>query len=101
MGPGEWIALAGLILFWSATLITFWIQIKIKLTELDLKIKTLETNLETHERWGREQQTKNLTKFSNIQMELKDNYKELVNKLDVLIDRFADFRVYLEKKTKD
>lgn len=97
MGYGEWIALIGLILFWVGTLVTFWIQIKIKLTELDLKIKNLDAKIDEHVRWGELEQAKNVNKFNAINSEIKDNYKDLVIKIDVLIEKFSTFQIYAEK----
>jgi len=101
MTPGEYIALIGLIMFWIITLITFWVRIKINLAELDIKIKNVDKKLDAHIAWGLGEFLKNEQKFTTIASDLKDNYKELVNKIDILIDKFADFRVYLEKKVKD
>lgn len=100
MGAAEWIALAGLVGFWLITIITFWINIKIKITELDLKITNTNQKLNEHINWGESEQIKNLKKFDHYDEEMKNNYKVLADKMDKMIENFGEFRVYCEKNFK-
>ncbi len=100
MGAGEWIALAGLIIFWLTTMITFWIKIKIKLTEVELQITNTNSRLSEHISWGEKEQIKNLQKFQHIDKDLKENQHQILSKIDTLIKDFGDFRVYSEKNFK-
>lgn len=100
MSTSEWIAIAGIALLYGSSIIGFWMNIKIKINELDIKIKALEKDLTDHVKWGEAEQQKNEMKFDGIQTEIKTNYKELGDKMDTMIEKFNTFQVYCEKNFK-
>jgi len=100
MGAAEWISLISVIVLWIGTLITVWVKIRIKLTELDMKINNNSVRLKEHITWGENQQQNNINKFDSITDEMKDNFKELSGKIDILIEKFSDFKIYYEKNFK-
>ena len=100
MTISDWIAIVGLIIVWIGSLITFWIQIKIKLAELDIRINNCKDELNAHIRWGEVIQAKNESKMHSIETENKEYNKEMNIKLDKILERLNDFMIYVEQKIK-
>ena len=97
MGAAEWITLVGLIMFWVIAAIGLWTKFKIQLTKIDLEMKTINNKIDEHIKWGQNKQLKNEDKFDNISQESKENYKDLILKIDSLIDKTTSFMIYCEK----
>lgn len=100
MTISDWIAIAGLIIVWIGSLITFWIQIKIKIAELDIRINNCKDDLMTHIRWDENIQAQNERKIHLIETENKEYNKEMNMKLDKILERLNDFMIYVEQKIK-
>lgn len=88
----------GLLVIWVSSLIGFWIKVNVKLKELDMKCDTNTVDLDKHISWGEKEQVKNQEQFRTLIQENKNDHKDLVNKLDNLIEKFGDLRVYIESK---
>ena len=100
MSIAEWIGIITIGLAYASAIIGFWLSIKIKVAELELKIKELEKRHDAHVKWGEAEQRENVSNFSKIQIEMRSSYKELADKMDIMISKFNDFQVYCEKNFK-
>ncbi len=87
MTPGEWIALSTLLLIYGTAIISFWIKIKVKIKELEIKINNQEERLNDY-----------VKDCSIITLNNKEDHKEIMVKMDILLQTFNDFRVYVEQK---
>jgi len=87
MIAGEWIALSTLLLIYGTAIISFWIKIKVKIKELDIKINNQEERLNDY-----------VKDCSIITLNNKEDHKEIMVKMDVLLQSFNNFRVYVERK---
>jgi len=88
----------GLLILWVSTLVGQVIWVNVKLKELDMKSETNKENLTKHIKWTETQQINNDTKFKELIGENKEEHRDLSIKLDNLIDKFSDLRVYIETK---
>jgi len=100
MSGGEWIALIGLVMFWTASIITFWVKIKIKLTELDIKINNNYKQFEECKTSGKLENVKLDERIDLLCEDNKLEHKDLGNKMDKLLTSFYDFKLYVEKNFK-
>jgi len=100
MSGGEWIALIGLVMFWTASVITFWVKIKIKLTELDIKINNNYKQFEECKTSGKLENAKLDERIDLLCEDNKLEHKDLGNKMDRLLAGFNDFKLYVEKNFK-
>ena len=97
MTIGEWIAIIGLALIYGSTIIGFWMKLKVKIAELEFKIKNTDNRVTDHIRWGENEQKKNIEKFGELQLLSKENFKTLSDKMDLIIEKFSKFQIYAEK----
>jgi uncharacterized coiled-coil protein SlyX len=90
----------GIILTYSSVLITAWINVRIKLKELDIRMSKLENDFNTQ--CDSQQRTIEIwnNNIREIKMDIKEHNNKLDEKLNTLISRFDDFRVDVEKRVK-
>jgi len=98
MSVGNWIALCTLLLIYGSAIVGFWINISVKLSELDMKIISTKNDLRDHINWGEKEQAKNESKFEQIVGEQKEEHKNISVKLDKLLEGLNEFKLYVEKK---
>lgn len=98
MTPELIISIISFVLIWGSSLVTLWVKTKVKLAELDLKMEQHYIEFKEHCRWGQEQQAKNEQKFEHITDEMKENHKELLLKIDYLIEKLNNLAIYVEKQ---
>jgi len=95
MSIGEIIALVGLIMANITALIisynktTSWVKVKLK--ELDMKIEANKTEYDNHVRWGEDQQNRNLDRFNMVETDNKLEHKEIMVKMDTIINQLNKF----------
>lgn len=94
------ISLVSLFLVWGSALIALWIKLNVRLAEIEIKQEQRYMEFKEHCRWGQEQQAKNENKFEHISAEVKESHKELLSKVDYLIEKLNNLAVYVEKQNK-
>lgn len=92
------VVMVGLFVTNITAIIIAWNRTQIKIKEIEVKLIHLSKNLDSHIKWGEGEQMKNMEKFVEIDKEIKTNQKEINNKLDSIIEKFDDFRVYCVEK---
>jgi len=110
------ISIISLVLLYLTGLIGFWINVKIKLNELEIKMKELklhidenENTIKSNKKWGEDTlESERKTRkeiIDNIKLEMNDmkkdnldSHKEILLKMDLFLTNFADFRVYVEQQ---
>jgi hypothetical protein len=100
MEPTLIISIVSFILIWGSSLITLWVKLKVKLAEIDLKMEQNYIEFKEHCRWGQEEQRKNELKFEKVSVEVKESNKELMFKIDYLIEKLNNLAIYVERQQK-
>ena len=97
MGIPEIIAIISLVLFWSGSLVIAWIKLNVELAEIDTKAEQRYAEFKEHCRWGQEEQKRNELKFEKSGIKMDDNHKEMLRKVDYLIEKINELSVYVER----
>jgi len=110
------ISLTSIGLLYISSLIGFWINIKIKVNEIEIKMKSIEveisenkkdillyqknnTNLIEKEKNEVDEKIKLIDKhIEKVKNENLEGHKEILNRMDIFLSNFADFRVYVEQQ---
>lgn len=97
MNTSDIISLVALTLFWIGSLLGFWIRIRIKLTELELKMNNNHKQFEQHVTDSNIEKMKINERVDGMVKENKLEHKELSIKMDRLLQGFNDFKLYVEQ----
>jgi len=100
MTIAAWIGVAALLLLYGGGMLKFWKDTNVKLRELDINIMNTNKDLEEHIERAKDQRDKIEDKFDSCFIEIRDNQKVMVSKIDGLVQNFNDFKVYVEKNFK-
>ena len=73
-------------------------NINIQIESMNKNIEMNKSNLEKHIAWGESMQYANMERFNEITVKSEKTHQLMVDKMDRLIESFADFRVYVESK---
>ena len=80
------IATIGLVLLYSTALVKIYLDVKVKLTKLDLKILNLETEFNEH---------KIISEAVNVRLEDKSTTERtaIFNKMDTMLEKIVELRI--------
>jgi len=98
MGFEEIIALISLALVYGGAIIGFWIKIRVKLTELDMKIENNKNEFDSFRLRSIEERDRIDDKIDSLLEENKQEHKEISIKQDLLLKTLNDFKIEILKK---
>jgi len=87
------IAIASLLLINITAIIISWKNTQVKLKEIDVRMENIKLDLSHHIEWGMGEQINNLKKFKEIETDNKIEHKEILVKMDVLLEKLTSFQL--------
>lgn len=90
MTTTDYITAIGILLVYSTTLIGFWINIKIKINGLEIKLKNLNLEFMEHKNWGLDAYEKQIAKRNELLSGLCDKndiqHEKINDKIEILTE---------------
>lgn len=86
MGIAEILTIIGLALVYGSALITAYINIRVKMKELDVKIINLQKEFD-------EEQIKVQKNLEKLEENNSKVYNQIMNKVDIIIEKITDVRI--------
>lgn len=93
MSVAEWISLVGLIGGYVVGILVVWIKTQVKLKELDIRISGLDGEIN-------EFKTEYSREHSRLIDDNKEEHKEIMSKMDSILEILTNFRIEMEKRIK-
>jgi len=98
MGPIEYIAIVSLILLYGGLMIGFWVKINVKLKELEIMVRNNYKQFKDHQNCVDRESIRLDKRIDTLLEENKVEHKEILIKMDNLLEGFNDFKVYVTGK---
>lgn len=108
MGVAEILTLISIILLNGGIILSAWINVKVKLKEIDTKLENMKAEIDrnyseyqAHDKWGKAQKDAIDLKFNQIYKDIKESNEKILDKVDDISEKISTFMVYCERKFKN